>query len=167
MSDSYLCSAAGFAAAKRWARTPLAASYGATLLFHSEALKTLFLQLVDQTFIENLFHGSVCYRATQPLSDHLHADAQPFPANEPGWKSEHAAKIVIGIVLNLGISFIEPLIVGRDADEFQEPSAFAWCGPNKQRENCRVGENYWRDKETSYFSDRFIARKGLQSSASE
>ena len=41
---------------------------------------------------------------------------------------------------------MEPLAVGRDAHEFQEPSAFAWCGPNKQRENCRVGENYWRDK---------------------
>ena len=39
-------------------------SFGATLLLHSEALKkTLSLQLVDQTFIEKLFYGSVCYRA--------------------------------------------------------------------------------------------------------
>src|SRR5215510_12431107 len=119
ISDRYLYSAAGFAAGKRCATTPLATSFGATLLLHSEALKkTLFLQLVDQTLIEKLFYGSVCYRATYPLSDHVHADAQPFPANDPGWKSEHAAKIVIGIVLDLSILFIEPLAVGRDAELF-------------------------------------------------
>ena len=45
--------------------TPLAASFEATLLLHSEALKkALFLELVDQTFIEKLFYSSVCYRAT-------------------------------------------------------------------------------------------------------
>ena len=33
------------------------------------------------------------------LSESLHAGVQPSPANNPGWKSEHAAKIVIGIVL--------------------------------------------------------------------
>ena len=60
MGDPYLCSAAGFAAGKRCARTPLAASFGATVLLHSEAFKkTLFVQLVDQTFIEKLFDGSV------------------------------------------------------------------------------------------------------------
>jgi hypothetical protein len=53
------------AAGKRCARMPLAASFGATVLLHSEAFKkTLFLQLVDQTFVEKLFYGSVRYRAT-------------------------------------------------------------------------------------------------------
>ena len=48
---------------KAMRKNALAASFGATLLLHSEALKkTLFLQLVDQTFIEKLFYGSVCYR---------------------------------------------------------------------------------------------------------
>jgi hypothetical protein len=97
ISDSHLCSAAGFAAGKGCARTPLAASFGATLLLHSEAFKkTFFLQLVDQTFIENLFYGSVCYRAILPLSDHLHADAQPFPAKRPWVEIRACAKIVIG-----------------------------------------------------------------------
>lgn len=32
--------------------------------FIRKRLKTLFLQLIDQTFIEKLFYGSVCYRAT-------------------------------------------------------------------------------------------------------
>ena len=39
--------------------------FTATLLLHSKAFKKpLFLQLVDQTFIEKLFYPSVCYRAT-------------------------------------------------------------------------------------------------------
>jgi NAD(P)-dependent dehydrogenase (short-subunit alcohol dehydrogenase family) len=56
VGPSYVAAAAGFAAGKRCARTPWAASFGAILLLHSEALKeALFLQLVDQTFIEKLF----------------------------------------------------------------------------------------------------------------
>src|SRR5262245_10424803 len=52
-SSTLLAAAAGFAAGKRCARTPWAASFGAILLLRSEALKeALFLQLVDQTFIE-------------------------------------------------------------------------------------------------------------------
>ena len=55
-SSTLLAAAAGFAAGKRCARTPWAASFGAILLLHSQALKeALFLQLVDQTFIEKLF----------------------------------------------------------------------------------------------------------------
>src|SRR5215468_2054292 len=56
-SSTLLPAAAGFAAGKRCARTPWAASFGAILLLHSEVFyKIPFLQLVEQIFIEKLFY---------------------------------------------------------------------------------------------------------------
>jgi hypothetical protein len=63
LSEPYLCSAVGLAQEsdtqeRRWLLALELHSY-----FIRNLLKKPFLQLVDQTFIEKLFYGSVCYRA--------------------------------------------------------------------------------------------------------